>query len=184
MKSSKLEEPQESEEPIIAVARAVKVRGLKGEIVAELLTDFPERFADLTKLIAVSPAGNRKLVELENYWFHQARVIFKFVGYDSIEAASALVGFEFAVPESNRVKLPEGQFYDWELEQCAVETTSGVQVGHVRNVMRVVGGVEMLVVESDERHEHLIPMAESIIVDIDIAAKKIRIDPPPGLLEL
>jgi ribosomal 30S subunit maturation factor RimM len=42
----------------------------------------------------------------------------------------------------------------------------------------------MLVVQTDERHEHLIPMVQSIVVDIDTAGKKIRIDPPQGLLEL
>ena len=47
------------------------------------------------------------------------------------------------------MQLPEGEFYDWELEECRVETTSGMLVGHVRKVMRVGGGVEMLVVESD-----------------------------------
>ena len=178
------EEFPESAEPVVAVARAVKTRGLKGELAAELLTDFPERFADLSQLIAIAPDGKRSVVELESYWFHQARVILKLTGYDSIETASAFVGFEFAVPESSRVQLPEGQFYDWELQECVVETTSGNLVGRVRNVMRVGGGVEMLVVESDERHEHLIPMVQSIVIDIDTARKKIRIDPPQGLLEL
>ena len=84
----------------------------------------------------------------------------------------------------SRVQLPEGQFYDWELDDCAVETTSGQRVGRVREVMRVEGGVEMLVVEGDKRREHLIPMVQSIVIDIDTAQKRILIDPPPGLLEL
>jgi ribosomal 30S subunit maturation factor RimM len=50
--------------------------------------------------------------------------------------------------------------------------------------MRVGGGVEMLVVESDESHDHLIPMVQSIVIDIDTTRKRIRIDPPQGLLEL
>ena len=178
------EELQESAESVVAVARAVKTRGLKGELVAELLTDFPDRFADVSELIAVAPDGKRSVVELESYWFHQSRVILKLAGYDSIETASAFVGYEFAVPESSRVQLPEDQFYDWELEKCVVETTSGELIGHVRDVMRVGGGVEMLVVESDKKHEHLIPMVQSIVIDIDTARKRIRIDPPQGLLEL
>lgn len=174
----------ESAEPVVAVARAVKTRGLRGELVAELLTDFPDRFADVSQLIAIAPDGKRSLVELESYWFHQARVILKLTGYETIETASAFVGCEFAVPESNRVQLPEGHFYNWELEEYAVETTSGKLVGHVRGVMRVGGGGEMLVVESEEKHEHLIPMVQSIVIDIDTAQKRIRIDPPQGLLEL
>lgn len=176
------EEP--SEEPLVAVAHAVKTRGLKGEIVAELLTDFPERFADLSQLIVVARDGQRSVVQLENYWFHQARVILKLAGYDTVEAANPFVGCDFAVPESRRVQLPEGQFYDWELEDCVVETTTGEQIGRVRDVLRVGGGVEMLVVENAQEHEHLIPMVETIVVDIDKAGKRIRIDPPQGLLEL
>jgi 16S rRNA processing protein RimM len=178
------EELQESAESVVAVARAVKTRGLKGELAAELLTDFPDRFADLSQLIAIAPDGKRRFVELESYWFHQARVILKLVGYDSIETASAFVGFEFAVPESSRVPLPEGQFYDWELAECVVETTSGELVGHVRNVMRVGGAAEILVVESAQKHEHLIPMVQSIVIDVDTSRKRIVIDPPQGLLEL
>ncbi len=53
------EELPESAEPIVAVARAVKTRGLKGEIVAEVLTDFPDRFADVSQLIVVAPDGGR-----------------------------------------------------------------------------------------------------------------------------
>jgi 16S rRNA processing protein RimM len=178
------EELSEAAEPVVAVARAVKTRGLKGELVAELLTDFPERFADLSQLIAIAPDGSRGVVELESYWFHQARVILKLAGYDSIETARAFVGSEFAVPESRRVRLPDGQFYDWELEGCVVETMNGKSIGHVTSVMRVGGGVEMLAVETNERYEHLIPMVQSIVIEIDTARKRIRIDPPQGLLEL
>jgi len=173
-----------SEQPLVTVAHAVKTRGLKGEIVAELLTDFPERFADLSHLIVVARDGKRNVVQLESYWFHQARVVLKLAGYDTVEAANPFVGCDFAVPETSRVQLPEGQFYDWELEDCVVETTTGEQIGRVRDVLRVGGGVEMLVVENAQERAHLIPMVQTIVVDIDKVRKRIRIDPPQGLLEL
>jgi 16S rRNA processing protein RimM len=169
---------------LVIVARAVKTRGLKGELVAELLTDFPERFDGISSLIAVSPRGERQNVELENHWFHQDRVVLKLVGYDTIETASAFVDYQFAVPENEQVELDDGYFYDWQLEGCLVETTAGNAVGRVSEVMRLGGDIEMLVVESTEGHKHLIPMVESIVVKIDIAEKKIQIDPPEGLLEL
>src|SRR2546421_5329459 len=172
-----------TEDDLVAVARAVKTRGLRGELVAELLTDFPERFEGLENLIAVAPDGKRKRLELEEHWFHGARVVLKFAGYDSIEAASALVGYEFAVPEAERMELEEDEFYDWELAGCLVETIEGEQLGVVREVMRT-GGVEVLVVENVEaKREHLIPMAESICVEIDVENKAISVDPPEGLLE-
>ncbi len=168
---------------LIIVARAVRTRGLKGELLADILTDFPERFEDISELSGVAPDGTRKQVELENYWFQNDRVVLKFAGYDTIDAAKALVGFEFGLPEAERVELGEGEYYDWELEGCLVETNARSVVGKVREVMRT-GGVELLVVESEERQEVLIPLAATIVVEIDVANKRIVVDPPEGLLEL
>src|SRR5215510_8592964 len=91
---------------LVVIARAVKPRGLKGEIVAELLTDFPERFESIDELVLVSPGGERSTKRLENYWLQNGRVVLKLSGYDDVETAKELVGFEFAVPESERVPLP------------------------------------------------------------------------------
>src|SRR5688572_32783305 len=88
-----MKQPSLDDLDLVIVARAVKTRGLKGELVAELLTDFPDRFADISSLIAVSPEGARKSVELESHWFQQGRVVLKFAGFDSIEDAQELVGF-------------------------------------------------------------------------------------------
>jgi len=163
---------------LVAVALAVKTRGLRGEIVAELLTDFPERFEGLENLIAVAPDGERTPLTLEEHWFQGGRIVLKFAGYNSIEEATTLVGCEFAVPETERVELAEDEFYDWELAGCRVETVGGEELGLVREVMRT-GGVEMLVVENKiARREYLIPLAETICVEIDIEHKLIRVDPP------
>ncbi len=172
-----------TDEELVAVARAVRTRGLRGELVAELLTDFPERFEGLEKLVGVAPDGLRTVLELEEHWLHQERIVLKFAGYDSIEEASKLVGFEFAVPEHERVELEEDEFYDWELEGCRVETVEGEHLGRVRSIMRT-GGVEMLVVENDGgEREYLLPLAEEICVLVDVGQKLIRVDPPEGLLE-
>jgi 16S rRNA processing protein RimM len=169
---------------LVAVARAVKTRGLRGEIVAELLTDFPERFDGLEELIAVAPDGQRSSLILEDQWLQAGRIVLKFAGYDSIEAASALIGCEFAVPESERVELEEDEYYDWELTGCRVETVEGEELGTVREVLRTGGSAEVLLVEKvGAEREHLIPLAETICVEIDIENKLIRVDPPEGLLE-
>ena len=174
---------EENRDDLIIVARAVRTRGLKGELVADVLTDFPERFESVSELSAVGPGGERKQLELESYWFQNDRMVLKFTGYDSIESAKALVGYEFGLPEAERVELAEGEFYDWELEGCSVENKLGRSVGKVREVMRT-GGVELLVVENEERREVFVPMAAAIVIEIDIAHKKILIDPPEGLLDL
>jgi 16S rRNA processing protein RimM len=175
-----MNDPDSSE--LVIIARAVRPRGLKGEIVAELLTDFPERFDDVEELVLVSPAGERTIGRLEDYWFQNDRVVLKLAGYDDVETARQLVGFEFAVPEADRVALPSDHYYDWELEGCTV-TVGSQSIGKVQSVIRT-GATEILAIADENGKESLIPLVDSIVVQIDAAAKTIVVDPPEGLLDL
>ena len=167
---------------LVVIARAVKPRGLKGEIVAELLTDFPERFEDVEELVLVSPSGERTTGQLEDYWFQNDRVILKLADYDDVETAKELVGFEFAVLESERVVLPEDHYYDWELEGCTVKVGDET-IGKVQSVIKT-GGTEILRIADDNGKEQLVPLVDSIVVEINTAEKLIVVDPPEGLLDL
>jgi 16S rRNA processing protein RimM len=167
---------------LILIARAVKTHGLKGEVVAELLTDFPERFDDLDEVVLISPRGAQKTGSIEGFWFQKDRVVLKLGGYDDVDAAKELIGYEFAVPESDRVQLEDDEFYDWELEGCTVKV-GDESIGQVRSVMKT-GGAEILVVADESGNEKLVPLASEIVVQIDPAAKTIVVDPPEGLLDL
>ena len=167
---------------LVVIARAVRPRGLKGEIVAELLTDFPERFEDVEDLVLVAPDGERKSGRLEEYWFQNNRVILKLADYDDVETAKELIGFQFAVPESERVLLPEDQYYDWELEGCTVKV-GNESIGKVQSVIKT-GGAEILQIADENGKEHLVPLVDEIVVEINTAEKLILVDPPEGLLDL
>ncbi len=169
---------------LVAVARAVKVRGLKGEVVADLLTDFPERFDGLEELIAVAPpTGQRRRLALASHWFQGERVVLKFEGYDTPEAAAALVGLELTVPEAEAVELEEGEFYDWQLKGCRAETVEGAEIGAIDEVRHYGGDAPVLVIRDAGGREYLVPFAESICVEVDLERKLIRVDAPEGLLE-
>jgi len=167
---------------LVLIARAVKTHGLKGEVVAELLTDFPERFEDLYEVALVSPGGEQQTANIEDFWFQKDRVVLKLSGYDDVDAARALVGYAFAVPESDRVQLDEDEFYDWELEGCTVKV-GDQSIGQVRSVMKT-GGTDVLVIGDEAGNERLVPLAAPIVVKIDPATKTIVVDPPEGLLDL
>jgi len=170
-------------EDLVVVARVARTRGLRGEVVADLYTDFPERFEGLEQVVAIAPDSSRRSLQIEEHWFHGNRIVFKFAGYDSIDAAKDLAGCQLAVPASERIELPDDHFYEWELAGCRVEALDGKVIGQVREVMHT-GGVEILVVAGNEGREFLIPMAHDICVEIDIEGKLIRVDPPEGLLDL
>ena len=173
----------DTSDSLVIVARAVRTRGLKGELLADLLTDFPERFEAITQLVALSPDGKREIVELEDFWFQNDRVVLKLSGYDGVDAAKEFVGYEFCVPETERVVLGEGEYYDFELEGCSVTELNGNAIGRVRSVLKT-GGVAILTIVDDNEKELFVPLAESIIVSIDIPSKTIVVDPPEGLFEL
>lgn len=166
---------------LVAIAKIVKTRGIRGELSADVLTDFPERFNDLERVFAVGENGENSELKLEKFWFQNGRIILKFAGFDTIETAETLRGREICVPESEAVSLDEGEFFDWELTDCVVETVEGEKIGRVKEVMRT-GGTEILVVAGAEK-EFLIPFAESICTEIDVENKLIRVDAPEGLLE-
>ena len=169
---------------LVTVARVARPRGVRGEVACDLLTDFPERFDGLEELIAVFPGGRRERLKLEGHWLHGDRVVLKLAGFDSPEASAALAGCMLAVPESEAVELEEGEFYDWQLEGCRVETIEGVSVGTVREVLHTGGEAPVLIIRDEDERENLVPLAESICVEIDVSAKLIRVDAPEGLLEL
>ena len=144
-------------------------------------TDFPERFEGLENVTAVMPDTKRLDLKIEEHWFQSGRMVLKFAGYDSIETGETLRGAEICVAESDAVKLDEGEYFDWELAGCKVETIDGAEIGIVRELMRN-GATEILVVQGSEK-EYLIPFATTICPEVDVDKKLIRIDPPDGLLE-
>lgn len=168
-------------EDLVVIAKIVKTRGLRGEVVAELMTDFPERFEGLDDVIAAMPNGSCRELKIEGFFFQKGRIVLKFAGFDSVEAGEELRNADVCVPETETVHLETDEYFDWQLEGCTVETITGEVVGQVRELMRT-GGTEVLVVDGAEK-EYLIPFAESICTVVDVENKMIRIDPPEGLLD-
>lgn len=166
---------------LVTIAKITKTRGLRGEVVADILTDFPERFAKLETVFIVKPNGETLEVELEKSWFQKDRVILKFAGFNKIEEAEVLRNCEVCVTEDETVELEDDEFYDWQLENCEVETIEGKKLGRVKELLRT-GGTEVLVVQGETK-DYLIPFAQTICTEVDIENKLIRVDAPDGLLD-
>ena len=168
------------------VARLVRPQGRHGEIAADLLTDFPERFAERKRLYLVtSETSERPAREmtLERHWLHKGRVVLKFSGIDSISDAESLRDLLVAIPASERAVLADDAVYISDLIGCEiVDVASGpVSVGKVTDVDREAG---LLIVQPARGDEILIPFAKEYLVDTDLAGKRIDMRLPVGLLEI
>ena len=166
----------------ITIARIARTRGNRGEILADLYTDYPDRFDALEEVWLEFDDGRRQRMALENTWVHMGRRVMKFAGVDTISSAEGFVGCWVEIPADQAVQLPEGTYFDHDLVGCAVVDTHGVQLGVVKGILRIAGNAQLVVQGSDR--EHLIPAVADICVRISIGEKQILVDPPEGLMDL
>jgi len=90
----------------LAIARILRPQGRKGEVAAEILTDFPARFQQLPSVFLEVSGQAPQPVGLERAWPHKGRIILKFSGIDSIESAARLRGRQVLIPWEQRTPLP------------------------------------------------------------------------------
>ncbi len=162
----------------------LKPQGRRGEVAAELHSDFPERFAQRTRLFALAPSGARRELELEDFWPHKGRMVLKFRGVDSIDQAQALAGCEIQIPEEERAPLEAGAAYVSDLVGCElVDAGRNCLVGTVEDVVFGAGEAPLLSVRAGGR-ELMVPFAQEFLRRVDLERKRIEMVLPEGLLEL
>ncbi len=175
-----------SKAAFLAIARIVRPQGRRGEVAAEVMTDFPGRFCAPARFYLENPDQAPSPVMMENAWKHKGRMVLKFAGVDSIQDAERLRGRHVLIASGEKAALPENSYYWPDLVGCRVVENGpelSAEVGIVTEV-EPTGGAALLHVERPNQGEVLIPLAQEICKHIDIQAKKIVIDPPRDLLAL
>lgn len=178
------------------LARLVRPQGRRGELTAEVLTDFPERFHQRRRLYLIPPerVGTRpREIELENFWFLRSRIILKFKGIDSINEAEAIRGYTVAIPAEERAALESGSVYVGDLIGCHVIDLNhdSLDVGEVVDLDRGSSSTELLVVRRRglrgahyQDREVLIPLVREYLVRMDPEHRRVEMRLPDGLLEI
>ena len=168
------------------MARILRARGLRGEVAAQILTDFPERLPELREVWLADGRGEPRLTKVQRCWLSTSRggqAIFHFAGIDNMDSAERLRGCEVQIPFEQRAKLDAGNYYVSELVGCEVwEAGAESAMGSVRDV-EFPGGVALLAVETAEG-EVLVPLAAEFCTRIDTKAKRIDVVLPEGLRDL
>jgi len=193
----------------VVVARILRPRGNKGEVAAELLTDFPERLTKLREVFLEknSSAGpfEPRATAVKSCWLsqnHRGQAVFHFEGCNSISETEKFRGCDVFLPFEQRVVLAAGQYFVTDLIGCSVfETpaepsavssspcslaTAPSLLGVVRDIQFTggeVSGTPLLAVET-ARGELLIPLAADICSSINTAARRIDVILPDGLRDL
>lgn len=164
------------------VGRIARTHGIRGHVIVNLETDFPERRFVTGAVLHVQRDGQVEPLTITSVRFHQGRPILGCAGIDTMTEAERTVGLELRIPPAALSVLPPDTFYRHDLIGCAVATVDGMPVGSVVEVQGAVDGSRLVVRAGGE--DVLVPLAAEICVRVDPGERKIVIDPPPGLLEL
>lgn len=176
---------EDRDREFVLLARLIRAQGRQGEVIADILTDFPERFAERRRvwLLPRDVGGAPREAEIERHWLHKGRVVLKFVGVDSISDAAVLSGSRVAIPREQRAPLADDAVYVADLIGCHLidEAGGAVDLGPVLEVERGAGdALDMLVLKSGD-DELLIPFAKAYLVSLDLDARVLRMRLPAGL---
>jgi 16S rRNA processing protein RimM len=194
-----------SAQNFVTVARILRARGNKGEVAAELLTDFPDRLHQRKEVFLSANSAAPQKATLQSFWVdrnHPGQCVFHFVDVSSIDDAEKLRGLNVQIPWVQRAELPYGSYFVTDLIGCSVFqlptasppvasspcslAESPALLGQVRDVYfpgEGQLGTPLLALDTSQG-ELLVPLAADICKKVDLPARRIEVLLPDGLRDL
>lgn len=165
----------------LVVGRVIKPHGVQGDLMVEIITDFPERLADGSEFgigEAEAPTEFHKVFRVR---YHKRRWLLSVCDLRDRDIADSWRGRFLFLPEQSLDELPEGFYYEHHLTGLACVSPAGEALGEITGVEQ--GAVQRRLIVRRGRREFLVPYVPEIVVNVDLEAKTVTIDAPPGLLD-
>jgi 16S rRNA processing protein RimM len=164
------------DEPTVAVGRVARAHGVQGEVAVLVLSEVEDRFAPG----ATVWLEDGRALTVESSRPHRGRLLVRFREVRNREQAEGLQRSLLVVPESSSPSLPEGSWWDHQIEGCAVETDRGRALGTVREVIHTAAN-DVWSVVSEDGVETLVPVLNDVLASVDVGAKRIVVREIAGL---
>lgn len=155
--------------------------GMKGELKVSPQTDTPAYYQDTAEVILETKAG-LKTFSVQSMTLRHKQWLLALTGVATRSEAEGLSGALILLEDSALRPLEEGEYFHQDLLGCQMETLEGQPVGEVKDLFET-GASFVLEVLAPDGKEVLVPLIPSIVKEVDTKAKRIRIDPIPGLLD-
>jgi 16S rRNA processing protein RimM len=169
-----------NEDELLLVGTISGPFGVRGQVKMYTVTTHPEH---LGRVRTVFVGEEYTPMRLQRAQMHKHNlVILTLHGVGNRNAAEELRNAEVFIKDTDAAPLEEGEYFLHDLPGMTVETTAGEQVGSVKDVLET-GANDVLVVGRTEGGDVLVPMIHDIVKTLDLAAKRIVIEPLPGLLD-
>jgi 16S rRNA processing protein RimM len=169
-----------NEQEWATIGKVVALFGVHGELKVRLLTDIPNRFAELD---AVYASTDHKRYSIEGVRPYKGEmVVLKLEGIDTANAAETLRNVDLQIPLSDLAKLPPDSYYQHDILGLSVSTLAGQSLGTIVDIL-VTGSNDVYVIKTASGRQVLIPAVKQVIKQIDLLRHTMHIDPLPGLLD-
>lgn len=167
---------------MITIGQITTAQGIQGEMRVIPLTDFPERFNQLTEVFIHM---DNELVrhQVVSVRPHNQFILLKLQDIDDRDQALLYRNTLIQIPKSQLMPLPKGHYYLFQIVGLMVYLESGQYLGRVQDILRT-GSNDVYQVVDDNHREFLVPALREVVAEINLEEQKMVIRPMPGLLEL
>ncbi|WP_374447632.1 ribosome maturation factor RimM, partial [Stella sp.] len=165
-------------DPLVLVGTVVGVHGVRGNVKIKSYTDDPAALGRYRPVLD----GEGRPVRLRVVGEAKGTVLAQFDGVADRDAAEALRGTRLFVPRSALPPPAEEEFYHADLIGMVVETGGGERLGTVVEVANYGAG-DVLEVRPERGTSILVPFTRAVVPVVDLAARRVVVDPPAGLLD-
>ncbi len=172
--------PSAGEPEYLVVGSLRRAHGVRGAMVMEIITDFPERLKPGTGVFIGSA---HKPMVIESARPHSEGMLIRFTGLENPEAAAQYRNKLVYVTSADRPALPEGHYYEHQvLGFTVVEDETNETIGMLSEIMHT-GANDIYVVERPDGSEVLLPVIASVVRELDMSRRIIRVHLLPGLID-
>jgi 16S rRNA processing protein RimM len=158
-----------------------KPHGVHGDVLVQIITDFPERLDDGVRFGLGDADAPAEFLEVHRVRVHKGRWLMSVTGIRDRGTVEQWRGRYLFLPEQSLEELPEGYYYEHHLVGLQCRAVGGDPLGEVVGVDPGVGQTRLVV--RRDRREFLVPYVPEIVIEVDLDARVVILDPPQGLLD-
>lgn len=170
------------EKELISIGRITGTHGIRGLLKVSLLTDFPERFNELQRVIIDTGKARGEFI-IASCQKHKQQLLIKFQHIDDLQTAQQYQGAMLKIAEEQLYPLPEGYYYHFQLQGMQVEDLELGRLGELKDILET-GANDVYIIESEQYGEVLIPAIKDVILNVDLEQGRMQVKLLPGLIEL
>lgn len=164
------------------IGKIVNTHGVRGEVRVVRITDFEERFSIGHTVYLVRDNESPRPLIIKTHRKHKQFDLLQFEQLDTLNDVEPFKGAYLKIKEEQLTELPAGEYYHYEIIDCEMFDTSGEKIGTIKEILSP-GANDVWVVKRNGQKDALIPFIKDVVKEIDVAQKKVVIEPMEGLLD-